>query len=79
MVKVKVESLLMSFNAECTKIDKENISDCPIQKYTVMRGKVAQVSFNDNGDCNMYIGGRNMQDLANIRQTCLNCAHRYSR
>lgn len=76
MAKVKIESLLMNFNTECTEIKKDNVFDCPIQKYTVRRGKAAQLSFNNNGDCNMYIGGRNIEDLVNIRQMCLGCAHK---
>lgn len=79
MAKVKIESLLMNFNADCTEVEKDKAFDCPIQKYTVRRGKAVQVSFNDNGDCNMYIGGRNINDLVNIRQMCLGCAHNKAR
>ncbi|MCM1294330.1 MAG: hypothetical protein NC311_02095 [Muribaculaceae bacterium] len=80
MINVEVDSLLMRFNTECTKItNKNDVYDCPIHQYSVRRGKVAQVSFTDNGRCNMFVGGRNIQDLATIRQICLDCAYRKSR
>lgn len=74
---VKVDSELLSFYADCNVINNNDAVKCPIKQYTVLRGKVATVSFNDNGACNMFIDGRNIHDLVTIRQMCLACAHNH--